>query len=104
MEMSMSQIDPNKARVFLLYSRYWHFSRYSHLYSEKKVEECKRYFFVRLIEEYTLNQWQFRYLERVIEKMNEKSPMVSPTSFILNSNPADNYLVHLTECYKLFNF
>ena len=71
---------------------------------KKKVEECKRYFFERLIEEYTLNQWQFRYLEWVIEKMNDKSAMVNPTSFILNSNPADDYLVHLTECFKLFNF
>ena len=53
---------------------------------------------------YTLNQWQFRYLEWVIEEMNEKSPMVNPNSFILNSNPADDYLVHLTECFKLLNF
>ena len=102
--MCMPQIDPNKARAFLLYSRYWHFSRYSHLYSEKKVKECKRYISERLIEEYTLNQWQFRYLEWVIEKMSEKSPMVNPTCFILNPNPADDYLVHLTECYKLFSF
>ena len=29
-----------------------------------------------------LNQWQFRYLEWTIEKMNELSPMVNPTSFI----------------------
>ena len=102
--MCMPQIDPNKARAFLLYSRCWHFSRYSHLYSEKKVKECKRYISERLTEEYTLNQWQFRYLEWVIEKMSEKSPMVNPTSFILNPNPADDYLVHLTECYKLFSF
>ena len=104
MELCLPQIDQKKARVFLLYSRYWHFSRYSHLYSEKKVEERKRYFFERLIEEYKLNQWQFRYSEWVIEKMNEKSAMVNPTSFILNSNPAADYLVHLTECFKLFNF
>ena len=102
--MCLPQIDPNKARVFLFYSRYWHFSRYQHLYSKKNVEECKRYFFERLIEEYTLNQWQFKYLEWVIEKMNEKSAMVNPASFILNSNPSDDYLVHLTECFKLFNF
>lgn len=74
------------------------------LFSKKKVEECKIFFFERLIEEYTLNQWQFKYLEWVIEKMNEKSAMVNRTSFILNSNPADDYLVHLTECFKLFNF
>ena len=102
--MCLPRIDPNEARVFLLYSRYWHFSQYQHLYSKKKVKECKIYFFEKLIEEYTLNQWQFRYLEWVIAKMNEKSAVVNPTSFILNSNPADDYLVHLSECFKLFNF
>ena len=47
MEMCLPQVDPNKARFFLLYSRYWHFSEYQHLYSKKKIEECKRYFFER---------------------------------------------------------
>ena len=49
-----------------------------------------------------LNQWQFRYLEWTIEKMNELSPMVNPTSFILNSNPPHSYLIHLTDCFNLF--
>ena len=35
-------------------------------------------------------------------KMNEISPMVNPTSFILNSNPPHKYLIHLTDCFDLF--
>lgn len=49
-----------------------------------------------------LNQWQFRYLQWTIEKMNELSPMVNPTSFIFNSNPPHKYLIHLTDCFDLF--
>lgn len=49
-----------------------------------------------------LNQWQFRYLEWTIKKMNELLPMVNPTSFILNSNPPHEYLIYLTDCFDLF--
>ena len=101
-ESCAPQIDTSKANVSLSYSRYWYFSRYPHLYTPKKIEDSKKIFFERLIEEYTLNQWQFQYLEWTIDKMNKLSPMVNPTSFILNSDPANDYLVHLTECFNLF--
>ena len=66
-----SQIDPKESTVFLLYSRYWHFCKYSHRYTKEKVENEKKYFYERLIEEYTLNQWQFLYLELTIEKIKK---------------------------------
>ena len=66
----------------------------------KKLKKIK--FFERLIEEYALNQWRFRYLEWTIEKMNELLPIVNSASFILNSNPPHIYLIHLTDCFNLF--
>ena len=103
MEMFLPQIDSSKARVFLLYSRYWHFCKYSQNYKQEKVKSEKNYFYERLIEEYTLNRWQFCSLEWVIENMNELNPMVNPASFIVRSDPAKDYLVHLTDCFNLFS-
>ena len=103
MEMCLPQIDPNKLRVFLLYSRYWHFCKYPHKYSQERVENEKKYFYQRLIEECILNEWQFRYLEWTIEKMNKLNPMANPASFIVRSDPAKDYLVHLTDCFNLFS-
>ena len=64
----MEQMDANKSRVFLSYSRYWYFCQYPNKYSNGRVENEKKYFFQRLIGEYTLNQWQFCYFEWVIQK------------------------------------
>ena len=104
MDMCLPQINPNKSRVFLLYSRYWHFCKYPHNYSQERVNNEKKYFYQRLIEEHTLNQWQFHYLEWVIKKMNELNPMVNPTSFIVRSDPAKYYLIHLTDCFNLYSY
>ena len=64
-----SQIDPKESIVFLLYSRYWYFCKYSHQYTKERTEREKKYFYERLLEEYTLNQQQFLYLEWTIEKI-----------------------------------
>ena len=74
-----SQIDPKKSIVFLLYSRYWHFCKYSHRYTKERTEKEKKYFYERFIEEYTLNQWQFLYLEWTIKKIKKLEPLVDPT-------------------------
>ena len=74
-----SQIDPKKSIVFLLYSRYWHFCKYLHRYTKKRTEKEKKYFYERFIEEYTLNQWQFLYLEWTIKKIKKLEPLVDPT-------------------------
>ena len=99
-----SQIDPKKSIVFLLYSRYWHFCKYLHRYSKERTENKKKYFHERLIEEYALNQWQFHYLEWTIEKIKKLEPIVDQTSFILRENPEHDYLVHLADCFNLFNY
>ena len=99
-----SQIDPKESIVFLLYSRYWHFCKYSHRYTKERTEKEKEYFYERLIEEYTLNQWQFLYLEWTIEKIKKLKPLVDPTSFILRENPSHDYLVHLSGCFNLYGW
>ena len=102
MESCVPQINPNKARVFLLYSWYWHFCKHEHNYKPEKVEQEKKNY-ERLIEVYTLNQWQFRYLEWTIEKTKQLNPMVNPSSFIMRPDSAHDYLVHLTDCFNLFS-
>ena len=100
-----SQIDPKRSFFFfLLYSRYWHFCKYSHRYSRERTENEKKYFCERLIEEYTLDQLQFHYLEWTIEKIKKLEPIVDQTSFILRENPPHDYLVHLADCFNLFNY
>ena len=64
----------------------------------------KKIFYQRLIKEYTLNQWQFHYLEWTIEKIKKLEPIVDQTSFILRENPPHDYLVHLADCFNLFNY
>ena len=96
------QINSKQSTVFLLYSRYWHFCKYYHKYSKEKVEKDTKYFYERLIEEYTLNQWQFHYLEWTIEKMKKLEPMVDPPPFIFRQNPPNGHLVHLSDCFNLF--
>ena len=103
MERCDFPIDPNNSRVFLLYSRYWHFCKYSEKYKTQRVVEQKKYFFERLIEIYTLNEWKFCYLEWVFKKMDVVNLMVDPTLFIVKNNAPLDYLVPLTECYKLFS-
>ena len=103
MERCVSPIDPNKSRVYLLYSRYWHFCKYSEKYKPKHVLKQKKYFFERLTEIYTLNQWKFCYLEWVLKKMDEVKCMVDPTLFIDKDNPPLDYLVHLTDCYNILS-
>ena len=95
-----SQIDPKESIVFLLYSRYWHFCKYSHRYTKERTEKEKKYFYERLIEEYTLNQ--FLYLEWTIEKIKRLELLVDPTSFILRENQPHDYLVHLSDCFNLY--
>ena len=68
MELKQSfQIDPKESTVSLLYSRYWHFCKYSHRYTKERVEKEKK-FYERLIEECILNQWQFCYFDGLLEK------------------------------------
>ena len=69
--------------------------------SLKRSNKKKKY--ERLIEVYTLNQWQFRYLEWTIEKTKQLNPMVNPSPFIMRPDPANDYLVHLTDCFDLFS-
>ena len=63
----------------------------------------KKYFFERLIEIYTLNQWKFCYLEWVLKKIDMVNLMVDPTPFIVKNNTPLDYLAHLTEYYNLFS-
>ena len=57
MELKQSfQIEPKEPTAFLLYSRYWHFCKYSHRYTKERVEKEKKKNYKRLIEEYILNQ------------------------------------------------
>ena len=57
MELKQSfQIEPKESTAFLLYSRYWHFCKYSHRYTKERVEKEKKKNYKRLIEEYILNQ------------------------------------------------
>ena len=93
------QIDSKQSTVFSLYSRYWHFCKYSRRYSKEKEE---KHFYERLIKEFTQNQWQFHYLERTIEKIKKLEPMVDPSPFIFRENPPNDYLVHLSDCFNLF--
>ena len=37
-----SQIDSKQSTVFLLYSRHWHFCKYSRRYIKEKVEKEKK--------------------------------------------------------------
>ena len=102
MELKQSfQIDPKESTVFLLYSRYWHFCKYSRRYSKERVEKEKK-IYERLIEECILNQWQFYYFEWTIEKIKKLEPLVDPTSFLLREIPPQDYLVHLFDCFNLF--
>ena len=104
MEHCESPIDPNKARVYLLYLRYWHFCKYSVKYKPEHVKkQKKKNFFERLTEIYTLTQWKFCYLEWILKKMDELNHMVDPTPFIDKDNASLDYLVHLTDCYNLFS-
>ena len=103
MEQCESPIDPNKARVYLLYSRYWYFCKYSGKYKPEHVKKQKKYFFERLTEIYTLTQWKFCYLGWILKKMDELNHMVDPTPFIDKDNTPLDYLVHLTDCYNLFS-
>ena len=96
------QIDSKQSTVFSLYSRYWHFCKYSRRYSKEKVEKEEKHFYERLIKEFTQNQWQFHYLERTIEKIKKLEPMVDPSPFIFRENPPNDYLVHLSDCFNLF--
>ena len=50
MERCDFPIGPNNARVFLLYSCYWHFCKYSEKYEPEHIAEQQKYFFERLIE------------------------------------------------------
>ena len=77
-----SQIDPKKSTV-LLYSRYWHFCKYAHRYTKERTENEKKYSYERIIEEYTINQWHFKYLEWAVERIKKLEPKVDPTPFIL---------------------
>ena len=97
-----SQIDPKESIVFLLYSRYCHYCKYSHQYTKERTEKEKKYFYGRLIKEYILNQWQLLYLEWAIEKIKKLEPLVDPTSFILRENLSHDYLVHLSDCFYLY--
>ena len=103
MERCDSPSDPNKSRVYLLYSRYWHFSKYSEKYKPEHMLEQTKYFFERLTEIYMLNKWKFCYLKWVLKKMDEVKCMVDPTLFIKKDNPFLLYLVYLTICYNLFS-
>ena len=69
-----------------------------------REQKEKKYLYERLIEECTLNQWQFHYLEWTIEKIKKLEPLADPTSFILGKNPLHDYLVHLADCFNLFNY
>ena len=103
MELKQSfQIDSKESTVFLLYSRYWHFCKYSRRYSKERVEKENKFFYERLIEECILNQWQFYYFEWTIEKIKKLEPLVDPTSFLLREIPPQDYLVHLFDCFNLF--
>ena len=44
MESCNPQVGPNKARVFLLYLRNWHFCKYLHKYKPQKVIDEKNTF------------------------------------------------------------
>ena len=45
MELKQSfQIDPKEFTVFLLYSTYWYFCKYSHRYTKERVEKEKKKF------------------------------------------------------------
>ena len=103
MERCDSPSDPNKSRVYLLYSRYWHFSKYSEKYKPECMLEQKKYFFERLTEIYPLNQWKFCYLEWALKKMDEVKCMVDLTLFIEKRQSPLVYLVHLTICYNVFS-
>ena len=103
MELKQSfQIDSKESTVFLLYSRYWHFCKYSRRYSKERVEKENKFFDERLIEEYILNQCQFYYFQWTIEKIKKLEPLVDPTSFLLREIPPQDYLVHLFDCFNLF--
>ena len=41
-------IDPNNSRVFLFYSRYWHFCKYSEKYEPEHVAEQKKVLFWKI--------------------------------------------------------
>ena len=82
MELKQSfQIDPKESTVFLLYSRYLHFCKYSRRYSKERVEKESKFFDERLIEEYILNQCQFYYFQWTIEK-NKKTRAISRSNII----------------------
>ena len=55
MEQREFPIDPNKARVYLHYSRYWHFCKYSGKYKSGHVKNQKKYFFEVLAEIYNID-------------------------------------------------
>ena len=107
MELKQSfQIDPKESTVFLLYSRYWYFCKYSHRCTNtlKKESKKKKKFYERLIEEYILNQWQFCYFEWTIEKIKKLKPFVDSTSFLLRDDPPHDYLVHFSDCFNLYGW
>ena len=101
MEQREFPIDPNKARVYLHYSRYWHFCKYSGKYKSGHVKNQKKYFFEVLAEIYTLTQWKFCYLQWIMKKMDELNHMLDPTPYIDKDNAPLDYFVHLTDCYNL---
>ena len=70
----------------------------------KKELKKKKKIYERLIEEYILNQWQFRYFEWTIEKIKKLVQLVDPTSFLLRENPPHDYLVHLSDCFNLYSW
>ena len=98
----LSRIDPKKCTLFLLYSRYWDFSKYANRYTKERTENQKKFFYDRLVEEHSLNGWDTKYLDWTIQKMNKLDPMVDPCPYIFKENAPHEYMIHLCSCFNLF--